>query len=324
MSLTCGAENHLQQHLSPYSASTTPAIPCSNVFSEPESNNAADDKPGFERDWNASVKKDVDTESKSLKMKDTPQPAHKDKQKDLGNSDDDEDVYQREQEFGNFSTARPVDTEHDAWREYRDMMYYSSNYPPPYSATFGSGGGESSRSTSRRCSIITSTPSPPTLVSDQIALTTTIVVNHTKGKQGLTEVEEEEAELPFWTHFYTWDALQSTICQRLASATRTPPTFLSNQQKSRELCSRSSFCQKQDRHKARRQIKTTRRAILNRPPSRSSPYSTLPSASTSSPSSSSSVSAFIISVPTTISTTRSNFSPRRRRARATRQQLLLQ
>ncbi|KAG0286520.1 hypothetical protein BGZ96_009382 [Linnemannia gamsii] len=217
MSLTCGTENHLQPHLSPYSASTTPAIPCSDVFSEPKSNEVADDKPGFEPNWKESFKKDVDTESKALKIKDASQSAHKDKQKDLGNSDDGEGIYQREQEFGHFSTAEPFDTEDDAWREYRDMMYSSSNYPPPYSAMFGSGGGESSRSTSRRSSIFNPTPSPPALVSYQIA-PTTIVVNHTKGKQGLTELEEEEAELPFWAHFYTLDALQSTICHRLATA----------------------------------------------------------------------------------------------------------
>ncbi|KAG0296959.1 hypothetical protein BGZ97_004381 [Linnemannia gamsii] len=151
ISLTCGTDNHLQPHLSPYSASTTPAIPCSNVFSGPESNKVTEVKSGFEPDWKGSVKKDVDTEFHALKMKDTRLPLHKDKQKDLDSSDDDDDdddegIYQSEQEFGHFSTAGPFDTKDDAWREYRNMMYYySSNYPP--------GGGESSRSNSRRSSI---------------------------------------------------------------------------------------------------------------------------------------------------------------------------
>jgi hypothetical protein len=297
------------------------------VFSGPESNKVTEVKSGFEPDWKGSVKKDVDTEFHALKMKDTRLPLHKDKQKDLDSSDDDDDddegIYQSEQEFGHFSTAGPFDTKDDAWREYRNMMYYySSNYPP--------GGGESSRSNSRRSSVFAPSPSPLASVSDQIALATTTVVNHTNENQGLTEVEEEEeeAELPFWTHFYTLDALQSTICHRLAAATATgkPPTFPSPQQKSHGPCSRPLPRQKQDRAKARRQIRTARRgAILNRSPSMPSPSSTSTSASISSPSSSSgSVSTSIVSASSTSSTTRSTSSPRRRRARATRHQHLLQ
>ncbi|KAG0373629.1 hypothetical protein BGX24_011454 [Mortierella sp. AD032] len=144
-----------EAHLLSSSASTTPTIPCSDVFSGSENNNnkayVAGDKPGVETEWNQDVKDDM----RALKMKkDTSQdqdndltpPAYKkDKQKDLdscNDNDDDESVYQSEQEFGHFSTATPFfdpSSEEYSWREYRNMMYYSTNYPPPYST----GGGES-------------------------------------------------------------------------------------------------------------------------------------------------------------------------------------
>ncbi|KAF8946847.1 hypothetical protein BGZ47_011165 [Haplosporangium gracile] len=211
MALTCGTDHHQHSHLSPYSASTTPAMPCLCVFSGFEK--VADHKSRFEPGWKESAKKDGDAEPKFLEEKDiqqdTSQPAFKNKQKDLdsNSNDDDQSVYQSEQEFGCFPATGPFNPEDDTWREYRNMMYYSSNYPSPYSATFGSGGGESSRSNSRRSSIFAPSPSPPAPVSDAIAPATTIVVSHAKATQGLAGIgEEEERESPFWAHFYTLDA----------------------------------------------------------------------------------------------------------------------
>ncbi|KAG0043606.1 hypothetical protein BGZ90_009030, partial [Linnemannia elongata] len=124
-------------------------------------------------------------------QQDVRQSAYKEKQKGLDNYNqgDDETIYQSEQEYGHFSTTGLFDTEDDTLRVYRNMMYYSSNYPFPYGATFGSGGGESSRSNSRRSSIFMPSPSPPAPVLDQVAAAaaTTAVVSHISETQGLVE-----------------------------------------------------------------------------------------------------------------------------------------
>ncbi|KAF9909796.1 hypothetical protein EC991_007967 [Linnemannia zychae] len=159
MALTCGS-NQLQSHLTPYSASTTPATLCTDVFSGV----ATGDKAGFEPEWNQDAeglplkkKKDISQDQGDTSSLPT---YNKDKQKDL-NSFDEDSVYQSEQEFGRFSPTGPTNTsdlagDEDSWREYRNMMYYSTNYPPPYST---GGGGESSRSNSRRSSVFTPPPS---------------------------------------------------------------------------------------------------------------------------------------------------------------------
>jgi hypothetical protein len=198
----------LHPHLTAYSASTTPIIPCLNVFPEV----VADGKPRSEPEWEQGAG------GPQLKKKNNPQiqgdtltgSAHrKDKQRDLNSfDDDDERVYQSEQEFGHFSTTGPTTTfgvagEEDSWREYRNMMYYSTNCSPPYST---GGGGESSRSNSRRSSIFAPSPSPPIPVSTGIHIAPA-------EKSGESEVEEQ-----FWPHFYSLDALQFTICQRLFTA----------------------------------------------------------------------------------------------------------
>ncbi|KAF9119968.1 hypothetical protein BGX30_003478 [Mortierella sp. GBA39] len=194
IALTCGTGNHLHSHVPPYSASTTPTLPCSNVFSGSEK--VADGKPGFEPGWRDNAK-DGDIDHKGQKKKgpqqDVPQPTYKEKQKDLdnNNNNDDETIYQSEQESGHFSITGPFDTEDDTWREYRNMMYYSSNYPLPYSATFGSRGGESSRSNSRRSSIFTPSPSPPVPVLGQVAAATTVVISHISESQGQLEDDKE-------------------------------------------------------------------------------------------------------------------------------------
>ncbi|KAF9547577.1 hypothetical protein EC957_008233 [Mortierella hygrophila] len=241
IALTYGTDNHLHSRVPPYSASTTPALPCSNVFSGSEM--VADGKAGFEPGWRDNAK-DGDIDHKAQKKKDpqqnVPQPTYMEKQKDLDNNnnddDDDETIYQSEQEFGHFSTIGPFDAEDDTWREYRNMMYYSSNYPPPYSATFGSGGGESSRSNSRRSSIFTPSPSPPVQVLGQVAAATTVAINHISKPQGQVEVDDKEDEKsPFWTHFYTLDALQSTISHRISTAAaRRPPSDTATQQDDKE------------------------------------------------------------------------------------------
>lgn len=80
MAPTCGTDNHLHLHVPPYSASTTPALPCSNVFSGSEK--VADGKPGVEPEWKDNAK-DGDIDHKAQKMKDPqqdgPQPACKEK-----------------------------------------------------------------------------------------------------------------------------------------------------------------------------------------------------------------------------------------------------
>ncbi|KAF9328921.1 hypothetical protein BGZ91_000775, partial [Linnemannia elongata] len=108
----------------PYSASTTPALPCSNVFSGSEK--VADDKPGFEPECKENTKND-DIDHKVKKKKDSQQDvrqsAYKEKQKGLDNYNqgDDETIYQSEQEYGHFSTTGLFDTEDDTLRVYRNM-----------------------------------------------------------------------------------------------------------------------------------------------------------------------------------------------------------
>lgn len=121
MALTCGTDNHLHSHVPPYSASTTPALPCSNMFSGYEK--VANGKPGFEAEWKDNAK-DGDMNHKAQKRKnlqrDVPQPAYKEKQKDHDNNNNyDETIYQHEHEFGHFSDTGPFDTEDDTLREYR-------------------------------------------------------------------------------------------------------------------------------------------------------------------------------------------------------------
>ncbi|KAG9066412.1 alpha 1,2-mannosyltransferase 2.4.1 [Linnemannia hyalina] len=323
IALTCGTDNHLHSHVPPYSASTTPTLPCSNVFSGSEM--VADGKPGFEPGWRDNAR-DGDIDHKAQKKKgpqqNVPQPTYKEKQKDIDNNNnngDDETIYQSEQEFGHFSTIGPFDAEDDTSREYRNMMYYSSNYPPPYSATFGSGGGESSRSNSRRSSIFTPSPSPPVPILGQVAAAAaTAVVSHISEPQGLVEVDEKEDEKsPFWTHFYTLDALKSTIIHRISTtATGRLPSVPSHQQQQHGLCSRPSPRQTWTSNKTRSRTRMTRRALSNRSLSISTSFSTLPSASIPSPSSSRSVSVS--------ATTCSTASSRRQRARAARQKSLVQ
>ncbi|KAF9147679.1 hypothetical protein BG015_010645 [Linnemannia schmuckeri] len=189
-------------------------MPCSCVFSGCEK--VANDKPGIEPEWKESVNKDGDAEPKSLKKKDiqqdTLQPAFKDKQKDLDSNRNDEaqSVYQSEQEFGHFSATGPFNAEDDAWREYRNMMYYSSNYPLPLSATFGSSGGESSRSNSRRSSIFAPSPSPPAPASDVIAPATTIVtISRQQGTSTNWDDKEDDAEQITFDIFTLFDVALS-------------------------------------------------------------------------------------------------------------------
>lgn len=198
------------------------------------------------------------------------------------------------------------------------MMYYSSNFPPPYSATFGSGGGESSRSNSRRSSIFTPSPSLPAPALHQVPAVTTVVVSHIGEAQGLVEVEDdEELKSSFWTHFYTLDALQSTISHRLSTtAAGRPPSVPSHQRQQHDLCSRPSPRQKWTSSKTRPRTGMTRRALPNRSRSISTFSSTLPFASIPSPSSSRSGSGS--------ATTSSNASSRRDRARTARQQSIVQ
>ncbi|KAK3827043.1 MAG: hypothetical protein J3R72DRAFT_479211, partial [Linnemannia gamsii] len=299
MALTCGTT---EAHLLSSSASTTPTIPCSDVFSRSENNNnkayVAGDKPGIETEWNQDVKDDI----RALKVKkDTSQdqdndltpPAYKkDKQKELdscNDNDDDESVYQSEQEFGHFSTATPFfdpTSEEDSWREYRNMMYYSTNYPPPYNT----GGGESSRSNSRRSSIFAPSPSSPAPTTTAHVATRGELDREVERSELAEEKEvvgaKEEEDLPLWAHFYSLDALQSIICQRLFSAS------LAQQQQHRQSygqCTRSLFHPKQTRT-SKRKVQRLSRMILSRRISAFGSSSNSSSPSTNSPSPSASVS----------------------------------
>lgn len=87
--------------------------------------------------------------------------------------------------------------------------------PPTTSKHWG--GGELIRCNWCRSSIIALSLSPS--VSTIAPIVTTEELDSEKECSGLAEENEEveEEELPFWIHFYSLDALQSIICQRLIS-----------------------------------------------------------------------------------------------------------
>ncbi|KAF9105696.1 hypothetical protein BGX29_011662 [Mortierella sp. GBA35] len=202
MTRTCGNVNH--HHLSSYSASTTPAIPCPIVFSGSDKDL---DKPGVEPEWNSDSKdkrvagKELDGtddfawKKNNKQEKDTttfPRNKNKDIEKhtnDDTHSNEDEGIYKSEQEFGKFSSGFDAEGEEDSWREYRNMMYYSNNYPPP--SIGGGGGGESSRPNSRRSSIFSPSSSLPTQATP--STTANASDNTEEDKEtgyGLTEEED--------------------------------------------------------------------------------------------------------------------------------------
>ncbi|KAG0217486.1 hypothetical protein BGX33_010377 [Mortierella sp. NVP41] len=260
MTRTCGNVNH--HHLSSYSASTTPAIPCPNVFSGSDKDL---DKPGVEPEWNSDSKdkrvagKELDGtddfawKKNSKQEKDTatfPRNKNKDIEKhtnDDTHSNEDEGIYKSEQEFGKFSSGFDAEGEEDSWREYRNMMYYSNNYPPP--SIGGGGGGESSRPNSRRSSFFSPSSSLPTQATPSTTANASDSIEEDKETgYGLTE----EEDLPFWTHFYSLDALQSTLCQRLSHTTYPGTRPPHHQHQHHPQCSQSSLRQKQFTHAGRR------------------------------------------------------------------------
>ncbi|KAF9098209.1 hypothetical protein BGX23_006813 [Mortierella sp. AD031] len=237
MTRTCGNVNH--HHLSSYSASTTPTIPCPIVFSGSDKDL---DKPGFEPEWNSDSKdkrvagKELDGtddfawKKNSKQEKDTttfPRNKNKDIEKhtnDDTHSNEDEGIYKSEQEFGKFSSGFDAEGEEDSWREYQNMMYYSNNYPPP--SIGGGGGGESSRPNSRRSSIFSPSSSLPTQATPS---TTANASDNTEEDKETGYGLTEEEDLPRAT-IYTLSAPISHDLSRnkpTTSPTPTPPLLLS-------------------------------------------------------------------------------------------------
>ncbi|KAF9918786.1 hypothetical protein FBU30_011277 [Linnemannia zychae] len=215
MAITYGSEQQQQHSL--YSASTTPIIPCTHVFLGADKNKPGKEKVGFEPEYMEAFK---DTHNKSngndnaiahdnnINIKTYVKkdqnlgaiPEYKAKQKDSNSikvkkDKNEQHLLQSEQSFNHFESMDAA-VEDDWWREYRNRMYYSNNFPPPHSSVTDNGssyGGESSRVNSRRSSVFTpysSTLTPPSPsfssvdpITDTAAIEiTTMVVSNSEDK----------------------------------------------------------------------------------------------------------------------------------------------